>query len=176
MSVDALLLQREIEQFLFAEAALIDDQRFAEWLDLLHEDFRLFTPITRNVRYDRLGSERTREKQDICWFDEGKDTVAQRVAQIATGLHWAEEPRSRTTHLITNVRMTDISPDIAGVQSVTAASAFLLYRNRVHVEADYLIGRRIDVLCRAGDSWKVLRREVNLAQSVLLAKNLTSFF
>lgn len=176
MSVEELLLQREIEQFLFNEAALIDDRRFTEWLDLLHEEFRLFTPITRNVRYDRVASEKTRKKQDICWFDEGKDTVTQRVAQIATGLHWAEEPRSRTTHLITNIRLSDVTPDVASADSVTARSAFMLYRNRGQDETDYLIGRRVDVLRKVGCGWKVLRREVDLAQTVLLAKNLTSFF
>ncbi len=29
------------------------------------------------------------------WFDEGKETLTQRVRQILTGVHWAEEPLSR---------------------------------------------------------------------------------
>lgn len=176
MSVQELLLQREVEQFLYAEAALIDDRRFADWLELLDDDFRVFTPITRNVRYDQSPAEKTREKQEMAWFDEGKETIAQRVAQIATGLHWAEEPRSRTTHLITNVRITEVVPNVAELETVTAKSAFMIYRNRGLDETDYLIGRRTDVLRKTGDGWRVLRREVDLAQTVLLAKNLTTFF
>ena len=176
MTIEDLLLHREIENFLFAEAALIDDRRFDEWLDLLAEDFRIYMPITRNIRYDQASAEKTRERQDMSWIDEGKVTIAQRVAQIETGLHWAEEPRSRTVHVISNVRVMDVKAGAAGVEEVTAASAFVLYRNRAAHETDTMVGRRTDVLRRSEAGWKVRRREVDLAQSVLLAKNLTTFF
>ena len=70
-----------------------------EWLALLAEDIRYWMPLNRNVRFgqtDRF----TRERQDVAWFDEGRETLAQRVAQLATGIHWAEEPQSRTSHLV----------------------------------------------------------------------------
>lgn len=170
------MLQRDIENFLYAEAALIDDRRFAEWLDLLADDFRVFVPITRNVRYDQSANEKTRECQDMSWFDEGKETISQRVAQIATGLHWAEEPRSRTVHMISNVRIADVKAGVGGAEEVTVNSAFMVYRNRGLDEKDCMVGRRIDIVVRAEGGWKLKRREVDLAQSVLLAKNLTTFF
>ena len=103
-----LLLQQEIEQFLFMEADLLDRRDFAAWLQHLDDDFRLFVPITQNVRYDMLEEEQTRESRDMNWFDEGLDTIRKRVDQIATGLHWAEEPRSRTTHVLTNILIDKI--------------------------------------------------------------------
>lgn len=177
MGFEHLLLQREVEDFLYAEAELIDARRFDDWLALLTDDFRIFMPITRNVRYDQSDREKTRERADIAWFDEGKETIRQRVLQIATGLHWAEEPRSRTVHMISNVRLIDTPPEEAGSRTVTVASAFMVYRNRGQDETDYMIGRRKDVLIKtAEEGWKVRRREVDLAQSVLLSKNLTTFF
>ena len=104
-ALDALLLQAEVERFFSAEAELLDERRFDEWLDLLHEDIRYWMPIARNVRFDRPEREYTRERSEANWFDEGKDILRKRVLQIQGGDHWAEEPRSRTTHLVANVRV-----------------------------------------------------------------------
>ena len=38
--LEHLLLTREIEEFLYAEAALLDERRFEEWLALLTDDIR----------------------------------------------------------------------------------------------------------------------------------------
>ena len=43
-------------------------------------------------------------------------------------------------------------------------------------ETDILVGKRSDTLVRADAGWKLARREIQLDQSVLLAKNLTLFF
>src|SRR5579864_882723 len=87
-----LLLQAEVERFFSAEAELLDERRFDEWLDLLHEDIRYWMPIARNASFDRPELEYTREKSEASWFDEGKDTLRKRVAQLQSGDHWAEEP------------------------------------------------------------------------------------
>lgn len=177
MGFEHLLLQREIEDFLYAEAELLDTGRFKEWLDLLDEDFRVYMPITRNIRYDQASTEKTREQADMNWLDEGKFTLTQRVQQIETGLHWAEEPRSRTVHMVSNIRLVDTPAEEGGLRRVTASAAFMIYRNRNLDETDYMVGRRTDVLVKGVDAgWKLKRREVHLAQSVLLAKNLTTFF
>ena len=41
---------------------------------------------------------------------------------------------------------------------------------------DVFIGKRVDVLRRSGDALQVLRRTIYLDQSVLLSRNLTTFF
>ncbi|AMS40127.1 3-phenylpropionate/cinnamic acid dioxygenase subunit beta [Aminobacter aminovorans] len=171
-----ILLEREVERFLYDEAELLDARQFSAWLDLLDDEFRLYVPITQNVRYDMKDQELSGEQRDMCWFDEGKETIRQRVEQIATGLHWAEEPRSRTTHMISNVRIKEAAGGEANGHVVSVSSAFLLYRNRGQIETDFLVGRRLDRLRRHEGSWKIERREVHLSQSVLLAKNLTTFF
>ncbi len=90
--LEHLLLMREIEEFLYTEAALLDERRFEEWLALLTDDIRYWMPMRRNVKFGEQERENTRERQDMNWFDEGKTTLQQRVQQIMTGVHWAEEP------------------------------------------------------------------------------------
>ena len=174
--IEAMLLQNEVEQFLYHEAELLDDRRFAEWLDLLAEDIRYYMPMRRNVKFGELEREFTREGQDINWFDEGKATLERRVNQILTGVHWAEEPLSRICHMVSNVQILEATSPAEDATEVTLKCRFLIYRNRVETETDFLIGKREDVLRKEDGSWKVAQRKVILDQNVLLAKNLTFFF
>jgi 3-phenylpropionate/cinnamic acid dioxygenase small subunit len=171
-----LLLTHEVAEFLYREAELLDERRYDEWLALLADDLRYWMPMRRNVKYGEEVREFTREGQDIAWFDEGKDTLARRVKQIQTGIHWAEEPVSRISHLVTNVRLVEATPSVAEAREVTARCRFLIYRNRVETETDILVGKREDVLRRDGDDWRIARRKIILDQNVLLSKNLTFFF
>jgi 3-phenylpropionate/cinnamic acid dioxygenase small subunit len=174
--VTRLLLAQEIAQFLYEEAELLDERRHDEWLALLAEDIRYWMPMRRNVKYGDTAREFTRETEDISWFDEGKDTLTRRVRQIQTGIHWAEEPQSRISHMVSNVALLTVTPDAAAPREVVAKSRFLIYRNRVETETDLLVGKREDTLRRDGDSWLIARRKIILDQNVLLTKNLTFFF
>ena len=171
-----LLLRQDVEAFLYNEANLLDERRYSEWLDLLTDDVRYWVPLRRNVKFGELEREFTREGQDINWFDEGKETLDQRVRQIQTGVHWAEEPLSRLAHLVTNVEILDAQPDPAAATEVSLRCRFIIYRNRVETETDILVGRREDILRREDGRWRIARRQVLLDQNVLLAKNLTFFF
>ena len=59
---------------------------------------------------------------------------------------------------------------------VAVKCRFLIYRNRVETETDILVGKREDLLRRAGGGWQIARRKIILDQNVLLTKNLTFFF
>jgi len=175
--LDYFRLKEEIEQFLFAEADLLDQRRYTEWLDLLAEDLVYFMPMRRNVRYGTHAEhENTRLGKDISWFDENKWTLTKRAEQIMTGVHWAEEPLSRVCHMVTNVQLLEVRPDAAQANEVVVRSRFLVYQNRVQYENYTFIGRRTDTLRRVDGQWKIAHREILLEQNVLLAKNLTIFF
>ena len=171
-----LLLAQEIAEFLYAEAELLDERRYDEWLALLAGDIRYWMPMRRNVKTGEEAREFTREHADISWFDEGKETLTRRVRQIQTGIHWAEEPQSRIAHLVSNVQLLEATPDAAHAREVTAKCRFLIYRNRVETETDLLVGKREDTLRRDGNGWLIARRKIILDQNVLLTKNLTFFF
>ena len=170
-------LKQDIEDFLYLEADLLDQRRFKEWLDLLAEDLVYFMPIRRNVKFGQHAQkENTRQGEGISWFEEDKWTLGKRVDQILTGVHYAEEPLSRVTHMVSNVRLLDVSPSAGDPEQVTVGCRFLVYQNRVEYENYTFIGRRTDTLRRNGSSWLIARRELILEQNVLLAKNLSIFF
>jgi 3-phenylpropionate/cinnamic acid dioxygenase small subunit len=165
-----LALQFEVERFFTNEAELLDERRFEEWLELFAEDARYYMPIARNLAFNDPEPEYTRERADASWFDEGKPDLCKRVLQIQSGDHWAEEPRSRTTHVVSNVHVTE-SRD----QELTIRSRFVVSQNRQEHGLNLFVGKRIDVLRRT-NRLQVVHRTVLLDQSVLLAQNLTTFF
>lgn len=170
-------LRSDIEDFFYAEADLLDERRFLEWLDLLAEDITYFMPMRRNVKFGQhLQRENTRLGEGISWFDEDKWTLRKRVDQILTGVHYAEEPLSRICHLVSNVRVKAVRPSIENAQEVDVGSRFLVYQNRVERETYVFVGRRNDTLRSTDDGWKIMRREIILDQNVLQAKALTTFF
>lgn len=174
---------REVEQFLYREARLLDDRRFHEWLDLFTEDVRYWMAGRRN-RYpksskaiaildlDRYVEEDLTEDVELAILDENKQTLRARVARLDTGMAWAEDPPSRTRHLITNI---EIEPRDAGSE-LNVHCDFIVYRSRSETEQDFYVGARRDVLRFVEGGWKIARRKLILDQNVLLAKNVSIFF
>src|SRR5690242_11837810 len=78
-AIERLILKDEVEQFLYFEAALLDERRFEDWLDLLAEDIHYHMPIRRNVKFGQQDRENTDASYEISWFDEGKRTLTGRV-------------------------------------------------------------------------------------------------
>lgn len=169
--IEEYLLRAEIEDFLWREADLLDENELDEWVDLFTEDATYWMPIRSNVASSAMDAELTAEGADLNWFTDDKPTLVKRVAQIKSGWHWSEEPFSRITHMISNIRLLSWDGHEAKVKC-----RFLYHRNRHDDEESTFIGKRVDTLRREGNSFKIARREVYLDESVLLYKNITSFF
>ena len=164
-------LAAQVADFFYLEADLLDERRFREWLDLLDDDLTYQVPIRRNVARHMLAeTENTRAGEGAMWFDEDKITLTKRVLQLETGEHWAEEPVSRVSHLVTNVRVVG-----GELPLVETSSRIVVYRNRVDTETDILVGRRHDTLRLTDSGPRIVHRQVLLEQSVLQPKNLTFF-
>src|SRR6201993_1183195 len=173
----------EVEQFLYREARMLDERRFHEWLQLFTDDVRYWMGARTN-RYPRTSKaiailspnryvedDRTRE-DELSILDESKETLAGRVARLDTGMAWAEDPPSRTRHLITNI---EVAPG-DGSTELKVYSNFIVYRSRAESEEDFYVGTRHDVLRRVAGAWKIAGRKVILDQNVLSAKNVSIFF
>jgi biphenyl 2,3-dioxygenase beta subunit len=165
-----MLLQYEIEQFYYTEAALLDDRRFGEWLALFAEDAHYWMPIRRTVTSNELDREFTAPGA-MAFFDDDRMMLAARVKKLASGYSWSEDPPSRTRHLVTNLRIVREEAGEFGVDT-----NFHLYRTRLNSEEDHWIGSRKDVLRRTPEGLKIVTRHIFLEQTVLLSRNLSSFF
>jgi len=173
----------EVEQFLYREARLLDERRLHEWVELFTEDVRYWMPVSSN-RYlaiskaigslDQGQSPETAlvQQEELALLDETKASLRARIARLDTGMAWAEDPPSRTRHMISNVEVEE--GDTAS--GLKVYSNYLVYRTRGETEQDFYIGRREDVLRQVNSAWRIARRKIILDQNVLLAKNISIFF
>jgi 3-phenylpropionate/cinnamic acid dioxygenase small subunit len=168
----------EVEQFYYEEAELLDDGRFADWLELLADDLDYWMP-TRTNRLRRQQALSIAARGEAAFYDETKESLAWRIRRFDSGMAWAEDPPSRTRHLITNVVVRHVDPSQHrefSVDDLEVRSAFLVYRNRLQREENIFAGRRTDILRRVSAGLQVARRVVLLDQNVLQAKNISTFF
>jgi biphenyl 2,3-dioxygenase beta subunit len=168
--VAAMLLHYEVERFYYDEAALLDSHRYEEWLALFSDDAHYFMPIRRTRMLRELDKEFTRPGE-MAFFDDTKTLLAGRITKLGSGRSWAEDPPSRTRHLITNVRITKDDS-----RTLEVESNFHLYRTRLNSEETSWIGSRRDVLRRVEGSFQIVERRIFLEQTVLLSRNLSNFF
>nr|WP_157114895.1 3-phenylpropionate/cinnamic acid dioxygenase subunit beta [Nocardia niwae] len=167
-----------VEQFYYTEAALLDDNRFADWLDLLADDLEYWMPVRTN-RLRRQQALSIAPRGEAAYYDETKDSLALRIRRFDSGMAWAEDPPSRTRHLITNVQVRHVDPEEQpgfGPDDLSVRSAFLLYRNRLEREQNIFAGQRTDLLRRTDGRLQVARRTILLDQNILLSKNISTFF
>jgi biphenyl 2,3-dioxygenase beta subunit len=164
-------LRRQVEDFLFLEAELLDERKFREWLDLLADDVRYWMPIRHNTleRPGQLTDELSKPGEGY-YFDDDKQSLKIRVERLYSRTAWAEMPPSRTRHLISNVRLKQDR----GAE-LEVHSNFLVYRTRMEADQDLFVGTRQDVLRRVEGDLKIARRTIILDQAVLAAKNISIF-
>lgn len=167
---DAELAYR-VQQFYFYEAELLDDGRFADWLEIFADDLSYWAPLRTN-RLRRQAALAVGSRGEAAYFDETKESLAWRIRRYDSGMAWAEDPPSRTRHLVSNVTVRHSGADLVKVRS-----AFLVYRNRLQTETDIYAGGRTDVIRVQPDGgFLVAQRELLFDANVLQAKNLSTFF
>jgi 3-phenylpropionate/cinnamic acid dioxygenase small subunit len=164
-------LRRDIEDFYYREAELLDDRKLREWFALLADDIRYWMPIRHNPleRPENPADELAKPGEGY-YFDDDKESLRIRVERVYARNAWAEMPPSRTRHLITNVR---VKKDDG--RAVEVHANFLVYRTRMEADQDLFVGVRHDLLRRDRGGFKIARRTIILDQAVLSAKNISIF-
>ena len=143
----------ELMQFYIREAWLLDERKFKEWLDLFTDDVLYFMPRRKNVPRREAHRELT-PLGDLAILEEDKRYLEMRVARLDTGMAWAEDPPSRTRHLVGNLEAAPLDNG-----EVQARTAFLVYRSHLETDHQILSGCREDVLRRVkgGGRWRGAR-------------------
>jgi phthalate 3,4-dioxygenase subunit beta len=159
----------DVLQFLHREAALLDNDRFEEWLELLAADLVYWMP----VRVNRTRDDGHGFSTGMGFFDDTRTSIAHRIDRLTRSkAAWAEDPPSRVRRMVTNVLVYRTpAPD-----ELIATSYVLLVRNRVGVPVPGLITcERQDLLRRTDAGWRIARREIYVDQAPLSMQNLAVF-
>jgi benzoate/toluate 1,2-dioxygenase subunit beta len=139
--------RREIRQFLYREARLMDEHRYQEWLSLWTEDGIYWVPCSHDA------SDPTREVS-IIYDDRAK--MADRAVYLESGTVRDPESRPLMRRVISNIETTRISKSETEV-----ASNFILVEARDHAQFTWC-GRSIHRLRLEGQDLKMSFKKVLL--------------
>jgi p-cumate 2,3-dioxygenase beta subunit len=153
-------LRMEVEHFLYEEAEMLDNWQLNEWVALFTEDAIYRVPALDDPDRDPA--------QSVFLVADDLARIRSRVRQLLGDTAWAENPRSQTRRLITNVRITAVEGD-----TIHATANFLVHRSRMERVSTF-VGQYQYKLVRDGASFKFAERKAILTQDTLRAQGIMS--
>ena len=141
-------LREQVEDFLFKEAALLDDWRLDDWVDLFTEDGRYVVPTTDLPDGD--------PRRDLVFIDDDITRLRARAVRLNSRHAHREYPWSRTRRFISNVRVEE-----TGEGELAVSSNVLVYRFRAGEGAPY-VGSVDYILRREGGAFRIAHRRAVL--------------
>ena len=139
-----------VERFLYREARLMDEHRYAEWLTLWADDARYWVPCNDD------DIDPTRQVSII--YDD-RERLQQRVERLMSGSVLAQDPKPRMRRLISNIEIEN-----AGGDEVTVESNFIVGFARGDTQQIWA-GRSIHKLRRMGGDFAMVYKKVMLINS-----------
>jgi 3-phenylpropionate/cinnamic acid dioxygenase small subunit len=151
--------------FVIDESDALDGYRFDDWLQLLTSDVEYRMP----VRVNRMPKDGLGFVYEMEFMSEDLSSLQTRVRRLGTKQAWAEQPVSRTRHLITNVRVHRAEAP----EEFDILANYMVARARWNRPYDLFTGERQDTLRRDNGALRLSRRVVYLDQTELQAHNLS---
>jgi p-cumate 2,3-dioxygenase subunit beta len=161
VSAGELPSRQEVEDLLYKEAALLDEWRLEEWLELLSDDAVYEIPPTDVPEGDA--------RNTLFIIADDAIRIRSRVKQLLGKSAWAESPHSRTRRMISNVRVLGADGD-----RILATANFAVHRMR-YESVDTYIGRYDYKLVRVGNELKIKERRAVLDNEALRPHGKISF-
>jgi benzoate/toluate 1,2-dioxygenase beta subunit len=138
---------RSCELFLLREARLLDDGNFDEWLGLFAPEAWYWVPSEPD-QTDRF--------ETVSLINDDRRLLETRVRRLASPRMYSQEPRSRTSRIVTNVTIEE-----AATNSCTVRSKFLMIEYRREQQCIFG-GTALHGLVRAGSGIMIAWKRVDL--------------
>ena len=143
------LTRAEAEDLLFEEADLLDQWRLQEWLALYTADASYLVPSTDLPP----GAD---PAKSLFYIADDRARMHERVVRLMKKSAHSEQPRSRTRHLVSNVRVAASQDDETPV-----SAAFVTFRTK-HAVTDTYMGRLLYRLRRVDGQWRIREKRCEL--------------
>lgn len=144
-------LQHEVEQFLYAQAALLDNKRWQDWIDLFTPDgVYWMPPEPGHTHWDGMPA----------IFAEDKNIMTVRMKRVLHPDAWSQVPLWGTNHVVGNV-----------VVDKASANGDVVVRSRFHMlemrrdNVRHFAGQYTHHLKKAGGGWKIKLQRVDMTNA-----------
>jgi p-cumate 2,3-dioxygenase beta subunit len=142
-----LITRAQVEDFLYHEAALLDEWRLDAWQELLTDDACYYVPSNDQPQSDH--------RHALFLIADDRERIRQRIIRVQDPNCHAEYPKSRTRRMIANVRILGVEGDL-----ITVAANFVCYRFRRYERVREYVGAYRYLLRRVGDGFRIKERRV----------------
>ena len=156
------LTRAEVEDFLYHEAALLDEWRLDDWLGLLTED--AVYRIPPNDQPQGLSA------NTLFTIADDIARIKARIVRLKSRNAHAEFPHSRTRRMISNVRLLGQDDRTAAI-----AANFVIYRFRRNEDIREYVGTYDFKLAKTNGGLKIAERTVRLDAMELASLGSVSF-
>jgi benzoate/toluate 1,2-dioxygenase subunit beta len=152
---------RAVAAFLYEEARLADEARYAEWLALWTDDGVYWVPATTDPGAD--------PERHLSHVYDNRARLETRVKLLQTGVRHSQEPASSMRRLITNIEVR-----AEGDRELIAGSNFLLAELALQArhELHWWVGRATHRLRRVDGALRMSRKTVVLVNAAEPLPNL----
>ncbi len=153
---------RAVVEFIYREARLADEARYAEWLALWTDDGVYWVPATTDPGAD--------PDKHISHIYDNRGRIETRIKLLQTGYRYSQEPASLMRRLVSNV---ETSPAENG--EVVAGSNFVLAELAIQAkrELHWWVGRTTHRLRRVGGELRMCHKKVVLVNAAEPLPNLS---
>ena len=158
-------LWQEVELFYRREVLLLQDRRYAEWLETMDTTISYRVPVTTSTLEGLVTQE-----DELGYYDEDIELLRARVAKLESKQSWVEQPPSRLRYF---VQVIDVSRQEDG--AVIARSNLLLLQYRWNMEQQFS-GARTDILVAGEGGLRLQQRRVVLDRQAVGNQGLSVFF
>lgn len=131
------ITRAQVEDFLYYEAALLDQWKLMEWSDLFTETGRYLVPP--------LGNDRADYRDSLFIVADDRFRLEQRAKRLLKRQAHVEYPHSTTRHMIGNVRIEGVEDEM-----VRASCNFVVYRSKREI-VDTFVGHSQYLLVPGGE-------------------------
>lgn len=158
----AAFTDKQLTDFVYAEARMLDEQRFDDWLALFADDGYYWMPLLPG---------QTDAKLQTSLLYEDKLLLGIRIQRLSGARTFSQQPRSRCHHLLQ--QPTVESADHAAGRYVVR-TAFHYVETRLDVQTLYA-GWATHTLRTEGDALKIVLKRVDLVNSDAAFGNINLF-
>jgi benzoate/toluate 1,2-dioxygenase subunit beta len=152
---------RAVVDFVYKEARLADEARYAEWLALWTDDGVYWVPATTDPGAD--------PDKHISHIYDNRGRIETRIKLLQTGHRYSQEPPSLMRRLISNIEAVADGAELVAESNFALAELAIQAKREMH----WWVGRTTHRLRRADGELKMSRKKVVLVNAAEPLPNLS---
>jgi 3-phenylpropionate/cinnamic acid dioxygenase small subunit len=156
-------VDQRLQRFIYHEMSLLDERRYAEWVDLFAEDGIYWVP----AETDQADTTKGDPPDRASLVYDTKPRLIERVARLESPAMWSERPPSNVVRMVTNLRSVGEDDGARAVEG-----RLIVFQSRGQELNQYAGRVRYEFVETDGGSFQIKAKHVVLVNAAAHMRNL----